>query len=197
MSSWADIRAAWSSRWQGLQREALRRYESSIRSNPKTFSGRVQAFVDQLQATRVRLNGVKARLGHADLVFQRRYVDLEKRYHELAAGFYADSQPVPGTGVAPAVVGLIVAGVLVGIAGIAWAVAAYEYAVNLREQTELADRELAARIDASQTGRALQPSTLPVQPDPIDETKRMGMWLFGGLAVIAGALTIPVLLQKR
>ncbi|MCB9743934.1 MAG: hypothetical protein H6740_15145, partial [Alphaproteobacteria bacterium] len=41
-----------------------------------------------------------------------------------------------------------------------------EYATNLREQTALAEKELAARVEASREGRLLQPSTLPAPPEP-------------------------------
>jgi hypothetical protein len=87
---------------------------------------------------------------------------MDHRYHELAAGFYGDASPprdrhgTDGRRVAPAV--LVVGGLAVGVA---WAIAAYPYAVNLREQTWLAERELDARVEASREGRPLQTSTLP------------------------------------
>jgi hypothetical protein len=127
---------------------------------------------------------------------------MEARYHDLAAGFYGDATPAPSgatapapsTGAAPAV--LIIGGLAVGAVGVAWAVAAYQYAVNLREQTALAERELDARVEASREGRPLQASTLPPPPNPTDDAKGMGLWLLGGLAVVAGALTLPALLKK-
>lgn len=105
---------------------------------------------------------------------------MELRYNQLAAGFYADSVPaaqagtgVPVVGVAPIVV---VAGIAIGVVAIAWAIVAYEYAVNLREQTALADREFVARVEASQAGRVLPPSTLPPPPpSPADDAKGAGM----------------------
>jgi hypothetical protein len=86
--------------------------------------------------------------------------------------------------------------VAIGVVAIAFAIVAYQYAVNLREQTALADRELTARIEASQAGRVLPPSTLPPPPSPVEDAKGVGMWLLGGLALAAGALTVPLLIRK-
>ena len=87
-----------------------------------------------------------------------------------------------------------------GAVGVAWALAAYEYAVNLREQTALAERELDARVTASREGRALQPTTLPAQPSPIDTAtstaRSVGTLVVGGLVVVAGAILLPTLLRK-
>jgi hypothetical protein len=123
---------------------------------------------------------------------------LELRYHDLAAGFYSDAQPAtqPSTGIAPII---IVAGIALGVAACAWAVAAYEYAVNLREQTALADRELVARVKASEQGRTLQPTTLP---EPASEqakkdAKGIGALLVGGLVLAAAAAAIPVFLKRK
>ena len=92
---------------------------------------------------------------------------------------------------------LIVGGLAVGVAGTAWAVSAYEYATNLREQTALADRELSERVAASREGRTLQATTLPEQPDPIaDATGGMGKLLLGGLALGAVALALPLFLKR-
>jgi hypothetical protein len=94
---------------------------------------------------------------------------------------------------------LVVGGLALGAAAIAWSVSAYQYAVNLREQTALAERELTARIEASQAGRVLQPSTLPAPPPPPSPTESsgMGLWLLGGLGLVAAAVTLPVLLQRK
>ena len=97
-------------------------------------------------------------------------------------------------GAAPAV--LVVGGLSVGAVGVAWSIAAYHYAVNLREQTALAERELDARIAAGREGRTLQTSTLPPPPSPASDARRAGLWLLGGLAVAAGALAIPLLLKR-
>ena len=130
----------------------------------------------------------------ADQAAHAKYQALEKRYHDLAAGLYADAKPAQTEiGVAPVVVGVVVGGVVIGVAGIAWSIAAYEYAVNLREQTALAERELDARVEASREGRTLQPSTVP----PQDTGGGVGWLLVGGLALAAGAVAVPYFIKKR
>ena len=202
-ASWADLRAAWTAGWRSLSDTANRQYAALIAANPAAYAPSVAAFQAELAASRATLNRVRDRLSRpgATDADRARYAALERRWHELAAGLYADAAPAAGEvpqpvlGVAPAV--LVVGGVAVGAVGIAWSIAAYQYAVNLREQTALADRELEARVAASEQGRVLQPSTLPPPPSPRDDASNVGLWLLGGLVVVAGALTIPVLLQKR
>lgn len=202
--SWGDLRAGWSSGWRGLSDRAVATYESAIRADPLAYAGRLTGFTSALAESRRNLDAIRTKLPNPPITESDRkivadYQAMEGRYVDLAAGFYADSVPadrapgVPVVGAAPLVV---VAGVAVGVVAIAWAVVAYEYAVNLREQTTLADRELTARIEASQQGRVLAPSTLPAPPSPGDDAKGVGLWLLGGLAVAAGALTLPVLLRK-
>jgi hypothetical protein len=202
-TSWLDLRAAWTSGWRTLSETANRQYAALITANPAAYAPSVTAFQAELAASRATLNRLRDRLASPGIndADRARYAGLERRWHELAAGLYADAAPAQGTvpqpviGVAPAV--LVAGGVAVGVVGVAWSVAAYQYAVNLREQTALADRELEARVAASEQGRVLQPSTLPAPPNPKDDASNVGLWLLGGLAVVAGALTIPILLQKR
>ena len=71
--------------------------------------------------------------------------------------------------------------------------AAYQYAVNLREHTGLLEKELAARVEASRAGRSLAPASIP---PPMAEARNIGMLLFGGLTLAAAAIAVPVLLKK-
>ena len=80
---------------------------------------------------------------------------------------------------------LIVVGVIVGLAAIAWAVAAYQYAVNLREQTALTEKELDARILASREGRQLPATTLPPQSSGMGATG----WLMPPKRRCCGSMT--------
>ncbi len=212
--SWADIKAGWSAGWKTLAEQATRAYGAAAQVDPRGSLARVQAFVQALADSRATLDRIAAKLPTppvtaADQALVARTQALERRYHELAAGLYADATPAPGqgmgptpgspvVGVAPAV--LIVAGLAVGAVGVAWAIAAYEYAVNLREQTALAERELDARVAAYAQGRTLQPTTLPPQADPLDKAagaaKGVGLLIVGGLVVATGAFVLPALLRK-
>lgn len=200
--SWADVKAGWSVGWRDLQKTALDRWGEAIRRRPEDFAPKVQATVQELAAARAHLDHMKPLLPKElrtpeDQAAMANFSRLSARYYELAAGVYADAQPASApqeqVGIAPL---LVVAGLALGVAAIAWAVAAHQYAQNLREQTALADRELSARIDASKEGRTLPPSTLPPQADgkPGD---RVGWALVGGLALAAGAVVVPMLWKKR
>ncbi len=207
--SWADTKGAWSAGWKALSEQATAAYGTAAQVDPTGTLAKVQAFVAALSDSRAALDRIAAKLPNppvteADRQAHANYQAMERRYHELAAGFYGDATPAqgqgmaptggPSVGVAPAV--LVVGGLAVGAVGVAWAIAAYQYAVNLREQTALAERELDARVEASREGRPLQNSTLPPPPSPESDAKGMGLWLLGGLAVVAGALTLPALLKK-
>jgi hypothetical protein len=203
--SWADVKASWSSGWKTLSDQAVATYDASIRANPLAYSDKVTGFASALADSRRNLDAIAAKLPNppvteADQKAVADYQAMEKRYHEIAAGFYADAVPADQAGAAVPVIGVaplvVVAELAVGVVAIAFAIVAYQYAVNLREQTALADRELTARIQASEAGRVLPPSTLPPPPSPVEDAKGVGMWLLGGLALAAGALTIPLLLRK-
>lgn len=197
--SWAETKASWSTGWRELQRAALQKWEAAIQRRPEDFRPQVQATIEELKAARAHLDHMKPLLPKSleteedQRVFQN-FSRMSVRYYELAAGVYADAQPANQAQVgAPPL--LVVAGVALGVAAIAWSVAAYQYAKNLREQTALADRELSARIDASREGRTLQPTTLPEPPK--SSGGGMGWLLVGGLALAAGAAVVPVLIKKR
>ena len=200
MGAWDSIKAAWSEGWKALEGEALRIHEVAIRMNPAKYADKVVAFLTALQESRQHLDSMRAKLPSLppspdDRAIVDNYRALEARYNSIAAGFYADTRPATeGVGVAPVI---IVAGLVVGVAAIAWSVAAYEYALNLREQTALADRELIARIDASKEGRTLAPSTLPPPEDPKKKAAAIGFLLVGGLVLAAGVVAVPVLFKKR
>lgn len=200
MPTWTQIKAAWSAGWSALQAESMKLYEAAIRADPTGYLATVEAFLSELGQARTNLDAIKAKLPNPpvtpeDHALQAKYKALEVRYHDLAAGFYADAQPATeGMGIAPV---LVVGGLVVGVAAIAWAVAAYEYTVNLREQTAVADKELDARIEAGRQGRTLQPTTVPPPPDPVKQAQGVGWLLVGGLALAAGAIAVPIFLKKK
>jgi hypothetical protein len=200
-ASWTQIRAAWSSGWRALSERAVREHQAAVTANPASYAQRVATFQAEMATSRATLNRLREKLAHpaATDVDRSRYAALERRWHELAAGLYADATPTgapgqPVVGVAPVV--LVVGGIAVGVVGVSWAVAAWQYAVNLREQTALAERELDARVAASQDGRVLQPSTLPPPPPPPGSDSNLGLWVLGGLAVVTGVAVLPTFLKK-
>jgi len=199
--SWSDVKTAWSAGWKALSDQATRAYSAAVQANPSAYVDQVRGFLSALTTSRETLDRIQAKLPNppvteADRAAWLKYQELDRRYNDLAAGFYSDAQPAqPATGIAPAVV-VVVGAVAVGMVGTAWAVAAYEYAVNLQDQTALAERELDARITASEQGRTLQPSTLPAPPTPEGAAKGIGWLLVGGLVLTAGAIAIPAFLKR-
>ena len=198
MPTWQDVKDAWSDGWTALLDESLRLHRAAIVASPAAFADRVVAFLDELTRARAHLDSIRAKLPSPRTEEERRlvagYVAMERRWTDLAAGFYADATPTDdAVGIAPA---LVVLGLVVGVAAIAWAVAAYEYTVNLREQTALSDRELTARVEAAREGRLLPPTTLPPQPDPAKKAEKIGWLLVGGLVLAAGAFVVPAFLKR-
>ena len=136
--------------WKRLYNLGVAAYQEGILAAPERFRARVEAFVRELGTARQSLQRIRA-LGVQDA----RIDALEKRYQVLASGLRGTPDAFEG----PPVL-LVVAGVGLGLGAIAWAVAAYQYAVHLREQTALLEKELVARVQASREGRTLAPSTL-------------------------------------
>lgn len=185
-----DLTDNWTVGWNYLWRQAQELYAEQIRSNPKAYEAQVAAFVQELSTSRKHLDGMKANLG---LTGNRpedvaRFNRLSRQHYELASRFYEDTRPAQNTtlGFVPV---LIVLGLAVGVAATAWAASAWQYATNLREQTALAERELAARVAALKDGRALQPSTLPPPPPAsVGMFSGMGKLAFGGILLAAGVM---------
>jgi hypothetical protein len=190
MSSWSAVLQTWSQGWTGLRARAAVLYATALQADPSGTAARVGGFTQALAEARATLDRIRPRLPVADQALLARYQELDRRWNELAAGLFADA--TPAIGAAPA---LVVGGLAITAVGLAWAFAAYEYAVNLNEQTQLAERELEARIQASQQGRVLPPSTLP--PASAGGARGLGLWLLGGLAVTAGVLVMPLWLGRR
>lgn len=186
--SWDAIKSAWDQGWKAVEAQGEAMVDAIVRA-PRAYAKQVQIFVVAMSDSRESLDRQQTVLAQmppgadvADLTATTQA--LEARYQELAAGFYSDTRPAqtaqPELAWVPV---LIVGGLAVGVAGTAWAVSAYEYATNLREQTALAEKELAARVEASREGRLLQPSTLPVPP-PAEGPSALGALL--ALGVVGG-----------
>ena len=214
MASWADITRRWSDRFKVMHRAALRQYGAAIKANPQKFAPQLEATLADLEATRTHLERIKVQIPRLpDAASKRQYMAVFqatwKRYHEIAAGLYADAEGAGQPQVSGVVIPLlVVAGIAFGVAAIAWAVASREHSKNLREQTALADKELTARVDASKQGRVLQETTLPEQPAAasllpvaaptvqVGSKSKVGLALFGVLAIAAAGLAAPMFLKR-
>ena len=196
--TWSDVKDAWSAGWKALAAGANVTHARAAEADPTGTLSRVSSFLDALADSRASLDRVAAHLPNPpttpqDVAFVAQHRDLEARYQDLAAGLFSDAAvaTTPVVGVAPVIV---VGGLAIGAMGVAWAIAAYEYAMNLREQTALAERELEARVAASKEGRALPPSTLPPPAPGVTDDK--AVWVLGGLAAAAALFALPVLVGR-
>jgi hypothetical protein len=180
-----DLAKAWTPSWQSFRDRAVRAWHNRVRADPNLFLPQVRQFSAALMEARQRLDRC-ATLAPT----HPKVTELETRYALLAAGLYADARPAGGVQGVP-VVGLVIGGFVIGIAGIAWAVAALQYAMNLRDHTALLEKELTARVEASKEGRDLQPSSL--QPQTVQKT---GWLIVGALALVTAGVAVPVFLKR-
>lgn len=224
MPSWTEIKARWSAGWKELHRQAVHKFGPAIQRNPESFRPQVEATLGDLMAASTHLKRIQALLpriqdDQARAQTAKVFAAMMQRYHVLAAGIYADAeqakrqhkrdsaQPSEVSGyIVPL---LIVGGIVLGIAAIAWALASREHAKNLRDQTALADHELTARVEASKEGRVLQETTLPEQPQSaplLSATApdvggggtgaKVGLALVGVLALVAAGVALPMFLKR-
>jgi len=179
----------------------------------------VEATLGDLAAAKAHLQRIAAMIPRIQNVEERAkaakmFAALYQRYHVLAAGIYADAEKAKQAQQGEAQVSgviiplLVVGGIVLGVAAIAWAVASREHAKNLREQTALADHELTARVDASKEGRVLQETTLPEQPQSAPllsatapsggggTAGKVGLALVGVLALVAAGVALPMFLKR-
>lgn len=185
-----DLATAWTPAWQSFRTKAIRSWRARVAADPGAYLSQVQQFAEALSGARRHLDRCE-RLS-LDGRGRKRFVELETRYALLAAGLYADARPATGVQGPPAA-GLVVGSVVIGLAGIAWAIAALQYALNLREQTALLEKELVARVEASREGRALPPSSIAT---PEGDLKRTGWMLVGALALVTAGVAVPAFLKK-
>jgi len=169
--TWASVQASWSRSWKHTAREAITAYSAEILATPERFKQTVEGFLSvlgdnakTLQSDRDKLLLLKAaaeqetalRSDYSKRVKQ--WLSLERDNQQLAAGLLADATHAEDVGAAPV---LIVAGIAVSVAGIAWAIAAGQYATAHRERIALFSKELDARVTALNLGQTLPATTIP------------------------------------
>ena len=198
MATWSEIRDGWSTSWRSTYDDAVRRYQDAVARDPERFRSAVTATMNELaQAKRYldELDRLVASGSTAITAVDRRDLALaHARYNDLAAGVLAGARRADtgeAIGVAPLVAGgLIVLGLAITAAAVCWAVVAYEYCVNLREQTQLKRDDLDARVDASKGGRTLQPSTVDVPTKDDVPSASTLLWGVAALAAVATAIAV-------
>ncbi|MCB9779732.1 MAG: hypothetical protein H6742_14300 [Alphaproteobacteria bacterium] len=205
--TWDELKASFTGNAAAAYDATLGRLSAAIQATPAAFEAKVTSFFALLAECKANLDRIQARLPNpprtqADANDIARYAEMKSLYDALVLGISRNAVQVPQVGIAPAVV-IVVGAVGLTVAGVAWAVAAWEYAASLRDQTAFMAQELDARVAASQRGTQLQPTTAtpPSAPAPGgggsgDDDKKGGawMWLLGiGAAAAAAAFIVPKL----
>ncbi len=201
--TWEQLKADFLARIQVLYESTYGRLSSAIAATPEAFRQRVTGYFDLLAQIRANLERIVARLpnppqNHADAALIAKYAEFKAMYDALVAGVASNAVAVKTEiGVAPAAVVLVIGIIGLTVAGVAWAVASYEYAVSLRDQTDFMAKELDARVESMRSGAQL-PATTALPPSaPVGAPASPGgmgsgwAWVFGGLA-LAGAAAVYV-----
>jgi hypothetical protein len=185
--TWDQLKTDFLSRIQGLYERTFGRLQSAIAATPEAFRQRVTAYLDLLAQIRANLERILARLpnppqSQADAVLIAKYAELKAMYDALVAGIASNAVAVKTEiGVAPAVV-LVIGIIGLTVSGVAWAVASYEYAVSLRDQTDFMVKELDARVEAMRSGAQLPATTAlpPSAPAAVPARPRPAGWAPAG-----------------
>lgn len=155
-ADWTAVQAGWNQAWRDAQAKAIAAWDGTMQEAQDL----VHDFLDDLQVIDEDLDWMEAQLPTLPPATAAAWspwiVETRKTWSWLGAGIYPYVTAGEPTGVQGAPVALIV----VGVAGVAFAAAFWEYAAYLRDDVALRRSELEAIVDASKDGRTLQPSPL-------------------------------------
>lgn len=204
--TWEQLKADFTANIQQVYEATHKRLAAAIEARPESFRDRVTSFLDALATTKANLDRIAAKLPNppkdkTEAALITRYAEMKQLYDAIVAGISENATRVNPSefGWGPVAVILVIGVVGLSIAGVAWAIAAWEYAASLRDQSGFMDKELDARVEAMRSGAQL-PATTAIPPSaspPPDPTKSDGgngmnlAWILGGLA-LAGAAAVFV-----
>ena len=196
--TWEELKLSFLTGIQASYDAVYARVEEAVAAKPSSFEAKVRAFLTLLRECKANLERIAAQLpalpkNDAAKALIRRYQDMKALYDALVAGIALNATGELELGVVPVVV---VGTVALSAAGVAWAVAAYEYAAGLRDETALMATELEARVQAMKDGKTLQTSTLTSTPAPQGNGAPLGLVLVG-LGVLGGAAFFTFKRTKR
>lgn len=198
--TWEELKTGFITNVQSTYNAVYSRIEDAVAAKPSSFEVKVRAFLTLLKECKANLERIAALLpslpkNDAAKALIRRYQDMKALYDALVAGIALNATGELELGVAPVVV---VGTIALSAAGVAWAIAAYEYAAGLRDETALMATELEARVEAMKQGTTLQPSTLspPTRPESPGKGAPVGLVIVG-LGVLGGAAFFTFKRTKR
>ena len=205
--TWDQLTSSFNAHAAALYDASLGRVEKAIQQDADKVQRAVAAFFEALAQSRANLDRAAGLLPNppatqADAAVIARYAEMRQLYDALIFGVSENAVPVVEgeIGIAPAVV-IVIGAVGLTVAGVAWAIAAYEYAAGLRDQSGFLVAELEARKESMRTGKALPPasatpSTPAPTPPPGDDKGGGWGWVLLGLGLAAGAVYMMPKLGK-
>lgn len=196
--TWEELKLSFLTGIQASYDAVYARVEEAVAAKPSSFEAKVRAFLTLLRECKVNLERIAAQLpslpkNDAAKALIRRYQDMKALYDALVAGIALNATGELELGTVPLVV---VGTVALSAAGVAWAIAAYEYAAGLRDETALMATELEARVQAMKDGKTLPPSTLAAPEKTDSGGAPLGLVLVG-LGVLGGAAFFTFKRTKR
>lgn len=196
--TWEELKLSFLTGIQASYDAVYARVEDAVTAKPSSFEAKVRAFLTLLRECKVNLERIAAQLpalpkNDAAKALIRRYQDMKALYDALVAGIALNTTGELELGTVPLVV---VGTVALSAAGVAWAIAAYEYAAGLRDETALMATELEARVQAMKDGKTLPLSTLAAPERTDSRGAPLGLVLVG-LGVLGGAAFFTFKRTKR
>ena len=221
--TWEEVKASFSTNIESTYNKALTWLDQAMTHMPDDVKRRVAATLSALKATGAQLKRAQALLparpkdkAEAELVV--RYAEMKGLYDAILNGLGLNAVQLEAeqeieAGFIPASVVLVIGALGLTAAGVAWAIANYEYARALRDQSTFLVKELEARQESMRTGKALPAgsgypngsgtggaSGADSDKKPRDEDKGGWGWLWAmlGLGGLVGAAVYgPKLLKGR
>ena len=207
--TWDQLKQGFTSQMSAAYDASLGRVERAVREDADRVKRAVAAFFEALAQARANLDRAAPLLpnplqGPAEAALVARYAEMRQLYDALVLGISQNAVSVAEreVGIAPAVI-IVIGMVGLTAAGVAWALAAYEYAAGLRDQSAFLVAELEARKEAMRTGRTLPPASptpstpAPAAPPDAPDARGGGWgWVLVGLGLAGGAIYLLPKLGK-
>ena len=212
--TWEELKTSFSTNIEIVYGRAASWLEQAMTHTPDDVKKRVAGTLSALKVTGRHLQRAQALLPgrpktKAEAEFVVRYAEMKGLYDAILSGIginavQLEAEPEIEAGFIPASVVLVIGALGLTAAGVAWAVANYEYAAALRDQASFLTKELEARQESMRTGKDLPASTArPAEGNdkkPKDEGKGGWGWLWAVLGVgglVGAAVYGPKLLKAR
>ena len=209
-----ELKTSYLSNVESAYTKAATWLDQALLHMPSDVKRKVAGTLSALKATGRHLSRAQALLpsqpktkAEAELVV--RYAEMKGLYDAILSGIGINAVQLEAeqeieAGFIPASVVLVIGALGLTAAGVAWAIANYEYAVALRDQSSFLTKELEARKEAMQSGKDLPAATGYATENkdkkPKDEDKGGWGWLWAVLGIgglVGAAVYGPKLVKGR